>query len=247
MKGEKFMSRENLNKSSFASTTRRYTKVDQGLRTYMLGVYNYMLLALALTGLVSYAVGSSPALLQAIFASPMKWVVMFAPLGFVMALSFGIQRMSATTAQLVFWSYAIVNGISLSFIFALYSGESIARVFFITSAMFGTMSLYGYTTKKDLTGMGSFLFMGLIGLIIASLVNLFMQSSAMDFIISFIGVLVFAGLTAYDTQKIKDMYYACGSASKDIIAKVSIMGALTLYLDFINLMLYLLRFLGRRD
>jgi hypothetical protein len=172
------------------------------------------------------------------------WIVMLSPLGFVLALSFGINRMSPSMAQAVFWGFSAVMGLSLAHIFLSYTGTSIARVFFITSGTFAGMSLYGYTTKRDLTGLGSFMFMGLIGIIIASIVNMFLQSSAMHFVISVIGVLVFVGLTAYDTQKIKSMY--AESDGSETASKKAIMGALTLYLDFINLFMMLLRLFGDR-
>ena len=227
--------------------------IDQGLRSYMLSVYNYMAMALALTGLVALgaynmAVVETPAGLafsefgQAIYASPLKWVVMLAPLGFVFFLSFRIQKMSLTAAQATFWLFAGVMGLSLSSIFLVYTGESITTTFFVTAAAFGSLSLYGYTTKRDLTGMGSFLFMGLIGVIIAMVVNLFLQSSALQFAVSVIGVLVFAGLTAYDTQRIKGMYYEGDSVAAS--GKKAVMGALSLYLDFINMFMFLLQFLG---
>ena len=174
----------------------------------------------------------------------LAYVAMFSPLAFILVLSFGINRMNASTAQLVFWLFAGVMGLSLTHIFLLYTGESITRVFFITAGTFGAMSLYGYTTKKDLSGWGSFLFMGLIGIIIASLVNLFLQSSALMFAISVIGVLIFVGLTAYDTQKIKEIYLE--SDSDEVQGKKAIMGAVALYLDFINLMMMLLRLFGTR-
>ena len=227
--------------------------IDQGLRSYMLSVYNYMAMALALTGLVALgaynmAVVETPAGLafsefgQAIYASPLKWVVMLAPLGFVFFLSFRIQKMSLTAAQATFWLFAGVMGLSLSSIFLVYTGESITTTFFVTAAAFGSLSLYGYTTKRDLTGMGSFLFMGLIGIIIAMVVNIFLASSALQFAISVIGVLVFAGLTAYDTQRIKGMYYEGDSVAAS--GKKAVMGALSLYLDFINMFMFLLQFLG---
>ncbi len=224
--------------------------LDQGLRGYMLRVYNYMAIGLVVTGLVSYfaftaafdASGGLTAFGSAIYLSPLKWLVMLAPLGFVLALSFGIQKMSAGAAQLTFWAFAAVMGLSLSSIFAVYTGTSIARVFFITAGTFGAMSLYGYTTKRDLTAIGSFLFMGLIGLIIASVVNIFLHSSALAFGISLVGVGVFVGLTAWDTQKIKIMYQEADDA--EIMGKKAIMGALSLYLDFINLFLMLLRLMG---
>jgi len=218
--------------------------IDAGLRAYMLKVYNYMASALALTGIVAMATASSETMLNAIFGTPLSFVVMLAPLGFIFALSFGINKMSTTAVQALFWSFAFVMGLSMASIFVMYTGTSIARVFFITAGMFAGMSLYGYTTKRDLTGFGSFLMMGLIGLIIAMIVNIFLQSSALHFIISAAGVLIFVGLTAYDTQKIKSIYNeADGSAT---MTKKAIMGAVTLYLDFINLFLMLLRLFGER-
>ena len=216
--------------------------IDEGLRSYMLGVYNYMASGILLTGLIALAVSMSPALMQTIYGTPLKWVVMFAPLGMVLFFSFRINKMSASAAQATFWAFAALMGLSLAYIFVVYTGVSIAKTFFITAASFGALSLYGYTTKKDLSGWGTFLFMGVIGLIIASLVNIFLQSTMMEFIISVIGVLIFAGLTAYDTQKIKEMYFE-GDIS-DTRSKKIISGALTLYLDFINLFLFLLRFFG---
>ncbi|AIL12563.1 membrane protein [Candidatus Paracaedimonas acanthamoebae] len=218
--------------------------LDQGLRSYMLGIYNYMALGLALTGLVATLVASSPALLQAIYGSPLQFVVMLAPVGFVFFLSFRLHAIQASTAQMLFWAYSGLMGLSLSWIFLAYTGASVAKVFFVTAGTFGAMSLYGYTTQKDLTGLGSFLLMGLIGLILASLVNIFVKSSAFEFVISAIGVLIFTGLTAYDTQVIKSEYIE--GDDREIMMKKSIMGALRLYLDFINLFLHLLRFLGDR-
>jgi FtsH-binding integral membrane protein len=217
---------------------------DAGMRSYMLSIYNYMAAALALTGVVAFGAASYPPLMQAIFGTPLQWIVALAPLGIVMFLSFKVQKLSMQAAQMWFWVFAGAMGLSLSSIFMVYTGTSIARVFFITAGVFGSMSLYGYTTKKDLTGMGSFLMMGLFGLIIASLVNIFLKSSGLQFAISAIGVVIFTGLTAYDTQKIKSMYYAVGGS--DFAGKAAIMGALTLYLDFINLMIMLLRFGDRR-
>src|ERR1700704_5064892 len=181
-------------------------QIDAGLRAYMQRVYSYMAGGLALTGIVAYAAAVS-GFYQSIAGTPLLWIVMLAPLGFVLALGFGIQRMSAATATLLFWLYAAVMGLSLGGIFLVYTGTSIARVFFITAATFGAMSLYGYTTKTDLSNFGSFLLMGLIGIVIASIVNIFIGSSALQFAISIIGVLVFVGLTAYDTQRIKEMYF----------------------------------------
>jgi len=179
-----------------------------------------------------------------IYASGLKWVIMLAPLAIVFYMSFGIAKMSAAKAQTTFWVFAALMGASLSSIFLIYTGASITRVFFITAGTFGAMSIYGYTTKKDLTKLGSFLMMGLFGIIIASIVNIFMKSSMMYFVISIIGVLVFVGLTAYDTQKIKNMYLA--SDSGELMGKKAVMGALTLYLDFINLFIMLLRLFGQR-
>jgi FtsH-binding integral membrane protein len=235
--------------------------IDEGLRSYMLRVYNYMGLGLVVTGLVAYftsaaatTTNSSEAAAQlangalltnfgvALYGSPLQWVVMLAPLAFVLVLSFGINKLSSGTAQILFWVFAAVMGLSLSSIFLVYTGASVAKVFFISAAMFGAMSLWGYTTKRDLTGMGSFLMMGLIGLIIASIANFFFNSGALAFGISIVGVLVFVGLTAYDTQKIKESYSE--SYGADVLTKNAVMGALSLYLDFINLFLMLLRLMG---
>jgi FtsH-binding integral membrane protein len=219
--------------------------IDVGLRQYMLRVYNYMTGGLAVTGIIAYVVGTNPTLLNAIYGTPLAWVVMFAPLVLVMVFSFRLQKMSVGAAQAVFWAFAALMGLSISYIFAVYTGVSIARVFFITAGTFAATSLYGYTTKRDLTGMGSFLFMGLIGIVIASIVNIFLASSALTFAISVIGVLVFTGLTAYDTQKIKSIYSELDVAA--VASKKAIMGALNLYLDFINLFLMLLRLFGNRN
>lgn len=219
-------------------------QIDVGLRQHMLRVYNYMASGVALTGIIAYAVASSPAMMQTIFGTPLSWVVMLAPLAFVLVLSFGIHKLSLFATQALFWLFAGTMGLSLASIFVIYTGESIARVFFITAASFGALSLYGYTTKRSLSGIGSFLIMGLFGIIIASLVNLFLKSSGLQFAISVIGVLVFAGLTAYDTQKIKEMYLE--TDYEETAGKKAIMGALALYLDFINLMIMLLHLLGQR-
>jgi uncharacterized protein len=220
--------------------------IDAGLRQYMLGIYNYMASGLVLTGLVAMGVASSPQLLQAIFGTPLKWVVLFAPLGLVFYLGARIDRMQVSTAKGIFWAYAGLMGVMLSSYLMVYTHTSVARVFFITAAAFAGLSLYGYTTKKDLSGMGSFMIMGLWGLMIASIVNIFLQSSALHFVMSAIGVLVFAGLTAYDTQKLKEMYWE--GDGHELAAKKSILGALTLYMDFINLFIFLLQFMGvRRD
>ena len=232
----------NLDNNAVRARSGEAVAVDQGLRSYMLGVYNYMALGLALTGVVAYVVANT-SLAYTIFSMQLHWVAMFATLGLVFYLSFRIAKIQASTAQALFWAYAGLNGIWLSIIFLAYTDESIFRTFLITAASFGALSLYGYTTKRNLSAMGSFLFMGLIGLIIAMVVNIFLVSSALQWAISVIGVLIFAGLTAFDTQKIKNMYYAV-EGQQEAIAKTSVMGALALYLDFLNLFLFLLRFLG---
>ena len=230
---------------------------DEGLRAYMLKVYNYMATGILMTGIIALITfkmsvvtdssGSIVGLTQvgnAIYMSGLKWLGMLAPLGIVFYMSFGINKMSAAKAQTTFWIFAALMGLSLSSILLVYTGMSITRVFFICSATFGAMSIYGYTTKRDLTKLGSFLMMGLIGIIIASIVNIFMKSSMMYFVISILGVLIFVGLTAYDTQKIKNMYAA--SDTGELMGKKAVMGALTLYLDFINLFIMLLRLFGQR-
>ncbi|RDJ09614.1 Bax inhibitor-1/YccA family protein [Rhizobium grahamii] len=225
--------------------------IDQGLRSYMLKVYNLMALGLAITGVAAY-LGFNFAVQDGqltqfgvlLFQSPLRWVVILAPLAAVFFLSFRINRMSVAAAQTTFWVYAALVGLSLSSIFLVYTQSSITQTFFVTAASFGALSLYGYTTKRDLSAMGSFLMMGLFGLIIASVVNIFLASSAMQFAISVIGVLIFAGLTAYDTQRIKELYYEADGA--DVAGRKAIMGALTLYLDFINLFMFLLQFMGNR-
>ena len=231
--------------------------IDQGLRAYMLKVYNYMASGIFLTGIISLLLfklsvvmnsdGSITGLTSignALYNSALMWVVMLAPLGVVFYMSFGIKKMSASKAQMTFWIFAALMGASLSSIFLVYTGASITRVFFITAGTFGAMSIYGYTTKRDLTKLGSFLMMGLVGIIIASIVNIFLNSGPMYWVISVLGVLIFVGLTAYDTQKIKNMYAA--SDSGELMGKKAVMGALTLYLDFINLFIMLLRLFGQR-
>lgn len=227
---------------------------DAGLRSYMLSIYNYMASGLVLTGIVSLVASQSPAFLNMMYVmqngvitgmKPLAWLVMFAPLGMALALGMGLQRMSAGAAQAAFWGFAVVMGLSLTSIFLTYQGTSIARVFFITAATFGAMSIYGYSANRDLSAMGSFLMMGVIGLIIAFVVNLFLQSSALQFVVSVVGVLVFTGLTAYDTQRLKMMYYTLAMEG-EAMAKTVIMGALTLYLDFINIFVSLLQLMGER-
>jgi FtsH-binding integral membrane protein len=239
--------------------------VDAGLRAYMLRIYNYMSIGLAITGLAALGVymaavadpasavahfGKVP-LTQfgyAMFVSPLKWLFILAPLVMVFVISAGINRLQPATAQLLFWVFSALMGLSLSSIFLVYTHTSIVRVFFITAATFGALSLYGYTTKRDMSGMGSFLFMGLIGIIIASLVNLFLASSALQFIVSVVGVLVFAGLTAWDTQRLKNDYiYGAASQGGVMAERAAITGALSLYLNFINLFTLLLQLLGQRD
>lgn len=221
----------------------RVEAADAGLRSYMRTVYNYMAGALALTGAVAYLAAVS-GIYMAIARTPLIWVVVLAPLALVFFLSFRIQRMSLAAAQASFWSYAALLGLSLAGIFFVYTGQSIAQVFFITGGTFAAMSVYGYTTRTDLTRFGSFLLMGLVGIILASLVNLFLHSSAVQFAVSVMGVFIFVGLTAYDTQKIKSFYSAGDSA--EWAGKKALMGALNLYLDFINLFLMLLRLFGNR-
>ena len=240
------------------ATTRSQVEVDQGLRAFMLGVYNHMVLGLAVTGLVALGtfmlatttgVNGRLALTpfgQAIYVSPLKWLVILAPLAFVFFMSFRMEQMSAATARTVFLLFSAVMGLSLSSIFVVFTGQSITQVFFITAAAFGALSLWGYTTKRSLSGMGSFLIMGLFGLIIASLVNLFLASSALAFAVSVIGVLVFAGLTAWDTQRLKEMYIY-GNMDGETASKASIFGALSLYLNFINMFQMLLSLFGSRQ
>ena len=218
--------------------------MDQGLRRYMLSIYNYMASGVLLSGLVALGFAYSGLAAQ-VMATPLRWVIALAPLGFVMAMSFGLNKMSEGTLKLLFWAFSVVMGLSLSAIFLIYTGPSIATTFFATAGAFAGLSLYGYTTKRNLSAMGSFMAMGVIGLIIAMLLNLWLQSSAMALAISALGVLIFAGLTAWDTQRLRETYYHV--AGTDMMGKVVIMGALSLYLDFLNLFLMLLRLLGNRE
>ena len=218
---------------------------DEGLRTHMTAVYRQMSVAMLITAGVSFAVGTNEAMVHAIFMTPLKWVVMFAPVIMVFAFGAVLSRMSAAAAQLYFYAYSALMGLSLAFIFAVYTTGSIASTFLATAAAFAGLSLYGYTTKRDMTGFGSFLIMGVIGLIVASLINIFLASPAVTFAISAIGVLLFAGLTAYDTQKIKGIYLQnAQTGDSEYLGKSAVMGALTLYLDFINLFMFMLRFMG---
>jgi len=215
---------------------------DEGLRQHMLRVYNFMMLGLVITGAVAFVVSTNHELMATLFGTPLKWVVMLAPFAFVLVLSFGINRLSTGTAQLVFWGYCAAMGLSLAAIFMVFTGASIARVFFITAGTFAAMSLWGYTTRRDLTGMGSFLMMGVFGLVIASFANIFIGSTALQFAVSVITVLVFTGLTAYDTQAIKESYAQNAGAESNL--RLALMGALQLYLDFINIFMGLLQLLG---
>jgi FtsH-binding integral membrane protein len=228
------------------ATTGRDVAFNAGLRSHMLTVYNYMASGVLLTGIVALLFAQSGMAAQVFTqGGPLAWLIILSPLAVVLVMSFGINRISTGTAQILFWVYAGLMGLSLSTVFLEYTGASIAQTFFATAAAFVSLSLWGYTTKKDLSAMGTFLIMGLFGLIIAMVINVFMQSSALDLAISAIGVLIFAGLTAYDTQKIKSLYFAV--AGTDFIGKAAIMGALNLYLDFINMFLFLLRFMGSRE
>ncbi|MDR7259603.1 FtsH-binding integral membrane protein [Sphingomonas sp. BE270] len=222
---------------------------DAGLRTYMLAVYNYMASGLLLTGIVAMLVANSAGVRAVFFAASgtptlLGWIAVFAPLALVFTLSVGINRLSEPTVKALFWTYAILMGVSLSTILLAYTGVSVARTFFVTAAAFGGLSLWGYTTKRNLSAFGTFLIMGVVGLLIAMIVNMFLRSSTLDLIVSAIGVLLFAGLTAFDTQKIKSVYFDV--AGTEFRGKAVVMGALTLYLDFLNLFLFLLRFMGDR-
>jgi len=222
---------------------------DAGLRSYMLSIYNYMASGVLLTGIVAllFAPYAGQVLMNETGTgmSGLGWIITLAPLAFVMVLSFGINRLQTSTAQILYWAYAVVMGLSMASIFLVYTGASIAQTFFATAAAFAGLSLYGYTTRRDLSGFGTFLIMGVVGILIASLINMFLQSSALELAVSILGVLIFAGLTAYDTQKLKSMYaYVAGT---EMMGKAVIMGALSLYLDFVNMFLFLLRFMGSRE
>ena len=239
----------------------RTAQIDEGLRAHMSKVYGLMAVAMVITGVVAYVVGTDFAratageptmllpvgLLQAMFTSPLKWVVMFAPLLMVFALSAGIQRMSQGAAQAAFWVFAALMGLSISWIFSVYTGMSIAQIFFVTAIAFAGLSLWGYTTKKDLSGWGTFLIMGVIGLVVASLVNIWLQSPAVMFAVSALGVLIFAGLTAYDTQNIKNVYLQLVNSNEEFLGKAAIIGALQLYLNFLNMFMMLLQLFGNRN
>lgn len=218
---------------------------DEGLRQHMLRIYNYMGLGLVLTGVIAFVVASTPALYVPIFSTPLKWVVMLAPLAFVLLFSFKMQTMSAASAQLMFWAFCAVMGLSMASIFLVFTGTSIARTFFIAATMFGATSLYGYTTKRDLSQFGSFLIMGLIGVVVASVVNIFLGSTMIQFVVSVAGVLVFVGLTAWDTQTIKEQY--AENLDSETQQKMAVFGAFSLYLNFINIFQLLLNLTGERE
>jgi hypothetical protein len=242
----------------------RTLQIDEGLRAHMTRVYGLMSVAMLITAVAAwfmatlalsaeptpYQIGAGTYLTEfgkTLYLSPLKWVVMFAPLAVVFAFGSMLGRMSLATAQMVFWAFAALMGVSISWIFAVYTSLSVVQTFLITSISFAGLSLYGYTTKRDLSGMGTFLMMGLIGLIVAMVVNLFLHSAAMQFAISVIGVLIFAGLTAFDTQNIKNTYLQLAQSDAEFLGKIAIMGALQLYLDFLNMFMFLLQFLGNRN
>ena len=219
------------------------TQRDEGLRRYMLSIYNYMASGVLLSGVIALLCARS-GMAEAMFGSPLRWVVMLAPLGFVMAMSFGLAKMQASTLKLLFWGFSVAMGLSLSSIFFVYTGPSIATTFFATAGAFAGLSLYGYTTKRNLSAMGSFMAMGLIGIIIAMVLNMFLQSSGLGLAISVMGVLIFAGLTAWDNQRLRETYYQVQGT--EMVQKVVIMGALSLYLDFVNMFQFLLSLMGDR-
>jgi FtsH-binding integral membrane protein len=229
----------------YRGTAVSQAEYSEGLRQHMLRVYNYMTGGLALTGVIAFVVSQTPSLFYATMNTPLKWVIMLAPLALVFFFAARIHSMSFSAAQITFWIFSALMGLSLSYIFVLYTGASVARVFFITAGAFAGLSIFGYTTKKDLSGWGSFLFIGLIGIIIAMIVNIFLASSALHFAISVIGVLIFAGLTAYDTQRIKEEYSE--GYGHEAVGKLAIWGALKLYLDFLNMFLFLLQLFGSRE
>ena len=242
-----------MNDNRFMSGSQvQASQIDLGLRSYMLGVYNHMTTALALTGLMALGLnflsvsnGQLTSIGELFFLSPLKWVIMLAPLGMVFYISARLHKISASKARNLFYIYSGLMGLSLSSILLVYTGASVARAFFVTAAAFAALSIYGYTTKKSLSGLGSFLIMGVFGLIIAQIVNIFLASTQLDFMITIIGVLIFAGLTAYDTQKIKNMYLV--GDDTETAGKKSIMGALNLYLDFILMFQFLLALIGNRE
>ncbi len=235
-----------LNYTSHAQATAQRPAYNEGLRVYMLSVFQSMGIALAITAVVAMFVASSPSLMQLFFGTPLQWVVILAPLGMVFFMSAKIMSMSVSATRTSLWVFSGLMGLSLASIFYIYTQESIAKVFFITASLFGAMAIYGHTTKKDLSKLGSFLIMGLIGLLIASLANLFFQSSALGNVLSYVGVIIFTLLTAYDVQKLKNIYYQVGTGSNEVAQRMSVYGALNLYMDFINLFIFLLRIFGVR-
>lgn len=238
------MSDHQSNQQTVNPSAAQTQAIDEGLRIYMTKVYNYMGLGLLATALAAY-IGAASGIYIALAQTPLIWLVVLAPLGMVLFLSARLHKLKSSTAKNMFWLYAGLTGLSLSYVLLAYTGVSVVRTFLITAVAFGSLSLYGYTTKRDLSALGAFFMMGLVGLIIAMVVNFFLQSSALHFAVSVIGVLIFAGLTAYDTQDIKRIYYA--GDTRELAEKKAIMGALRLYLDFINMFLFLLQFLGNRD
>ncbi len=236
---------ENVNYSGRAVPTADAQSFDQGLRTYMIGVYQFMALGVALTGAIALVLSMQPALMEAIWTTPLRWVAVFAPVPVALYTQIRINKLSPGTAQALFWLYAALVGVSFSILFAVYTDASIARVFLITAVAFGALSLYGYTTKRNLSGLGQFLFIGMVGIFIAAVVNIFLASSALNFAVSAIGVLVFAGFTAYDTQQIKAMYYQ--AADETTAARYSVLGALWLYISFVAMFQFLLSLIGDRD
>jgi len=230
--------------SAGAVGTGRTDVFDAGLRRHMLSIYNYMTSGVLLTGIVALLMFTSGTA-EALYYTPLRWVVALSPLAIVFAMSFGVNRFSTVTIQALFWTFAVLMGMSLSTVFLVYTGPSIAATFFATAAAFAGLSLFGYTTKKDLSGFGSFLIMGVVGLLVAMVINLFLKSPAFYYAISFIGVLIFAGLTAYDTQRLKEQYFHLRGT--EFAGKAIVLGALSLYLDFINMFQFLLAFMGQRD
>jgi FtsH-binding integral membrane protein len=229
---------------SGASTNASEVAFEAGLRSYMLSIYNYMASGVLVTGIVALLFANSGLAAQ-VLATPLRWLIMLAPMAFVMVLSFGINKLQTSTAQALYWAFAVVMGLSMSSIFLVFTGMSIAQTFFATAAAFVGLSLYGYTTKRDLSAFGTFLVMGVVGILVAMVLNIFLQSTALQLVISILGVLLFAGLTAYDTQRLKSLYFQV--AGSDMMGKAVIMGALSLYLDFVNMFTFLLNFLGNRE
>jgi len=227
-----------------AQTQTRSTSYDAGLRSFMIDVYNNMFIGILITSLVSLFISTSPALLNTIHGTGLRYLIMFAPFGLIIFFSVKMKSASYSTLRSIFWLYATLMGAMLSYIFILYTGASIVRTLFITASMFGAMSLYGYTTKKDLTSMGSFLFMGLIGVVIMSVVNMFMHSSAVHYVISLVAIVIFTGLTAYQTQSLKATYMQLGNSEAG--KKAGLSGALSLYMNFLNIFIHLLQFVGDR-